>query len=425
MKETHKELKWRRLDNSAKIFPITSSKTFSTVFRLSAVLKEKIIEEDLKEAVNDTLEKFPSFKVMLKKGAFWYYFQDNPKEVIIEEENNYPCKYIDKNTNNGYLFKVTYFQNKINLDVFHALADGNSASIFFKELVYRYIELVHQEEFEVSLRSDKKMLVSTEDSYMKNYDKKLKGNADGHKAYVLKGGQLPLGAVAVTHEIINLEQLKKECKKQNSTITQYLTAVLIYSIYQENYSNNRRKKPIKICIPVDLRKYFPSETLSNFFSYITVVANMQQLKTFEDILEFVKKEFKEKLEKEEIAKTMSANVKLGNNLLIRIMPLFIKRIIAGIGYEEIRKYTTTTFSNIGRMGIIQEYKKYIDYFMLLIAPESVEKIKCSSCSFENKMIFTFTSILANAKIENGFCEFLRQKGISVEIESNGVSDVIS
>lgn len=425
MKQIPQELKWRRLDNSAKIFPITSSKTFSTVFRLSVVLKERIMEETLKEAVNRTLEKFSSFKVMLKKGAFWYYFQDNPKEVIIEEENNYPCKYIDKNTNNGYLFKVTYFDNKINLDVFHSLADGNSASIFFKELVYQYIELVHQEEFKIPLRSDKKMAVSTEDSYMKNYDKKLKGNADGHKAYILKGGRLPLGAIAVTHEIINLEELKKESKKQGATITQYLTAVLIHCIYQENAKNSKDKKPIKICIPVDLRKYFPSETLSNFFSYITVVANMKELDTFNAILEFVKKEFEEKLKKEEIAKTMSANVKLGNNFLIRIMPLFIKRIVAGIGYEQIRKYTTTTFSNIGRMGMIQEYKKYIDSFMLLIAPESVEKIKCSSCSFENNMIFTFTSILADAKIETRFCEFLRQKGIPVEIESNGVSDVIS
>ena len=37
-----KDVSWRRLDNSAKIFPIASSKKYSSVFRLSAVLKEKI-----------------------------------------------------------------------------------------------------------------------------------------------------------------------------------------------------------------------------------------------------------------------------------------------------------------------------------------------------------------------------------------------
>ena len=37
---------------------------------------------------------------------------------------------------------------------------------------------------------------------------------------------------------------------------------------------------------------------------------------------------------------------------------------------------------------------------MLISPDSVEKIKCSSCTFGNKMVFTFTSILNDNKIEN-------------------------
>lgn len=425
MSNPKEELKWRKLDNSAKIFPITSNKRFSTVFRLSVILKEEIEPLKLKQAVDRALQRFEFFKVRLRKGAFWYYFEYNPKEIVVEEESNYPCKYIDKNRNNGYLFKVTYFHSKINMDVFHSLTDGNSATQFFKEIVYNYIEIAHPEKFKVNLRSDKKITYNAEDSYMKNYDKKLKGKADGNKAYMIRGNILPLDAIGVTHVIIDLEELKKECQEKDITVTQYLTTVLIYSIYQENYIKSRDKKPIKICIPVNLRKYFPSSTISNFFSYITVVARMEKLTTFEAILGFVKENFKEKLEKEEIAKTMAANVKLGNNPFIRGVPLFLKRIAVGISYIEIRKYTTTTFSNIGRVGIIQEYKEFIDSFMMLIAPESVEKIKCSSCSYENKMVFTFTSILSHTKIESGFCRFLKARGIHVEIESNGVNDVIS
>ena len=62
---------------------------------------------------------------------------------------------------------------------------------------------------------------------------------------------------------------------------------------------------------------------------------------------------------------------------------------------------------------------------MLIAPEPVEKIKCSSCTFENKMVFTFTSILQDNSIEKRVYEFLTNKGIKVEIESNGVLDDIS
>ena len=61
---------WRRLDNSAKIFPIASSKKYSSVFRLSAVLKEKIEPNILKKAVEKVLKHLPSFKVKLKKERF-------------------------------------------------------------------------------------------------------------------------------------------------------------------------------------------------------------------------------------------------------------------------------------------------------------------------------------------------------------------
>ena len=421
---------WRRLDNSAKIFPISAGKRYSTVFRLSAVLEEKINPEKLKIALMQTLDRYKSFKVKMKTGFFWYYFESNNKEPKVEEEKDYPCTYIDPRKNNDYLFKVTYFENKINIDIFHSLTDGNSGNVFFRELIYTYLELMHPEILNDEERKTRKMEeYTTEDSYMKNYDKKAKSNASSKKAYILKGKKIPLAARSVIHEIIDLERLKEETKKSNATITQYLTAVLIYSIYQENLLkfNCNSNKPIKVCIPVNLKKYFPSKTMSNFFSYITVEANMKKdnLHTFEKILDFVKSDFTKKLSEEEIMKTMSANVKLGTNFLVKTIPLILKKPIVRLSYIEIRKYTTITYSNIGRIGILGKYKKYIKYFLMLIAPEPVEKIKCSSCTFENKMVFTFTSILNDNSIEKRFYNFLREKGINVEIESNGVLDDIS
>lgn len=425
MQKKENRLYWRRLDNSAKIFPVSSGKKYSTVFRISAVLEEKIDKKILQKAVEETLEKYISFKVRMKTGMFWYYLEDNPKKPIVEEENEYPCKYIEPLSSNNYLFKVTYFEKKINIDIFHSLTDGNSGAIFFKEIVYKYIELSHPTEFEEEIRKAKKIEYNTEDSYMKNYNKKAKSNASSKKAYVLKGNKIALGAISAIHEIMDVEKLRKICKNKNVTITQYLTAVLIYCIYEENYKKSKCKKPIKICIPVNLRKYFTSMTISNFFSYITVEAEMQKdnLNTFDKILEFVKKDFEKRLSEEEIVKTMSANVKIGNNPFIRGIPLFIKKIVVRIGYIEIRKYTTTTFSNVGRIGIIGKYRKYINNFMFLLAPEPVEKIKCAACSYEDKLTFSFTSILDDSKIEKRFYEFLKSQGIDIQIETNGVLDI--
>ncbi len=416
-------LEWRKLDNSAKLFPISAGKKYSTVFRISAVLKEQIKPEILEKAVKIALEKYKSFHVKMKNGFFWNYFEYNAKEPIIEPERDYPCKYIDPKTNNQYLFKVTYFDRKINIDIFHSLTDGNSGALFFKEIIYSYLEMVHPEDFQEELRIYRKANYTIEDSYIKNFDKKAKNNNSSKKAYLLRGGKLKLGAISAIHEIIDLNALKEEAKKQNCTITQYLTAVLIYSIYKVNFINPKHR-PIKICIPVNLKKYFPSETISNFFSYITVEAEMEKnkLDNFEKILEFVKQDFQKRLTPEEIKKTMSGNVRLGINPFIKTIPLILKKPIVRLSYIEIRKYTTMTFSNIGRIGIIGKYKKYIDNFFMLIAPESAEKIKCSACSYENQIVLTFTSILNNDRIEKACYEFLKEKGIGVKIESNRVNN---
>ena len=418
---------WRRLDNSAKIFPIASSKKYSSVFRLSAVLKEKINPKILRQSIEIVLKNLSSFKVKLKKGMFWYYFEENHKKVIIEKEKNYPCKYIDPKTNNDYLFKVTYFENKINLDIFHSLTDGNSGIIFLREIVYTYIELSHPKDFDKKLRIERKISNNTEDDYLKNYNKKSKNAKGGKKAYILKGKKLPLSAIGVIHVNINLEQLRTKAKEKGVTITQYLTACIIYAIYNSNYKKYNGKKPIKVCIPVDLKKYFKSETVSNFFSYINVQTDMnkKELLEFDNLLKFVHDDFNKRLTKEEISKTMSANVKLGNNIFIKSIPLFLKLVIVKLSYMEIRRYTTTTFSNIGRVGIIGEYQKYIDKFLMLIAPESVEKIKCSACSFENNLVLTFTSVLKNIEVEEELCKKLKEEGIDIFVEGNGVHDFIS
>ena len=177
------KLYWRKLDNSAKIFPISAGKKYSTVFRLSVLLKESVNPKILEEAVNIALKKYKSFKVRMKEGFFWNYFEENNKKPIIEKEKDYPCKYIDPRRNNNYLFKVTYFDKKINIDIFHSLTDGGSGTVFFREIIYTYLELLHPDVFKDKERQVRKIEYNTEDSYMKNYDKKAKSNASTKSIY--------------------------------------------------------------------------------------------------------------------------------------------------------------------------------------------------------------------------------------------------
>ena len=60
-----------------------------------------------------------------------------------------PCESINFIMNNDYLFKVTYFDSKINLDICHMLTDGVGATIFLKSIIYNYLNIKKDLEFEV------------------------------------------------------------------------------------------------------------------------------------------------------------------------------------------------------------------------------------------------------------------------------------
>ncbi len=422
-----KRIRWRKLDNSAKIFPMVSNKKFTSVFRVSVILKENIDEKILQDALNKALQEQISFKVRLRRGIFWYYLEENPRNPEVKVENEYPCRFIDKNKNNGYLFNVTYFNNKINLDVFHSLTDGNTAIRFLQEITYNYLDIKNKTITKDTESEERKISNNTEDSYLKNYDKNKAEREKSKRAYILKGKILPLGATGIVHNFINLEQLKTVAKENNATITEYLTAVLTYCIYTQNFKFSNSKRPIKTCIPVDLKKYYESNTATNFFSYMSVDLDLFEKEdyTFFEILELVKSEFKEKLTPDSIEKTMASNIKLGTNFFIKIIPLFLKKIIVSITYSQIRKYTTTTISNLGKITVKDEYKDKIDNFLFLLCGESVEKDKGAIVTYGNTLVFTFTSILKDSKIEKAFYEFIKNENIEIYTEGNGVYEIIS
>lgn len=119
MKKNPQGKRWHRLDNTGKIFPMIANENLSNVFRISVVLKHEIDPVLLQQALEDTLPRFKGFKVKLKRGFFWYYFEGNKRTPYIEKENTWPCRYIDPKSNQLYLFRVSYYQCRINLECLH------------------------------------------------------------------------------------------------------------------------------------------------------------------------------------------------------------------------------------------------------------------------------------------------------------------
>lgn len=413
MKNKHKKT-WRKLDNTAKIFSLDEKNNTST-FRYSVLLKKDVDPSVLQKALNKTINDCPSYKMKMGAGLFWNYLELNEKNIIIQEENEIPCEHINFKKNNDYLFKVTYFKNKINLDVFHVLTDGAGASVLLKALVYNYLILKYKLENDIKYENE---INNYQDQYLEYYDPKLKELGKGKKAYQIPG--IPNKKINNTyHYIVSVKELKTICKKYQVTITEYLTAVYIYALYNSIY-NKKSKKELVIAIPINLRKVFNKETTANFFTYMKINSNVcnKEKISFYDILEYTKGEFYVKLTEDKIKEYIARDMKIGMNIPIRLAPLFAKKLfIKYLGFSVKRSFTTM-LSNIGPVDIEEKYKKYIDNILVLVMPNNEQKIKCTVCSYQDKLNITLNSNINDKDMQKVFLKQLKANLKKIEVISN-------
>ena len=185
------------------------------------------------------------------------------------------------------------------------------------------------------------------------------------------------------------------------------------------------KKPINICIPIDLKKYFSTSTISNFVSYmvVSIELNKKQKYNFNDMLSKVNDEFDRKLKYDKIVETMSSNGKMVNNVIVKIVPLILKRIMVVLGTLEFKRHFSATLSNIGILEIDEKYKEYIKDYYFVLAPDWSEKIRCGVVSYKENLIVSFGTHLANPNIERRFMLLLEKFKIDYEIETNNINNI--
>lgn len=421
---TTREIRWDKLDNTAHLFPVIAGDSMSNVYRISVTLTELVDAVLLQQALEIVLPKFDGFNLRLRQGVFWYYFEENGKPAPkVREEAAFPCRYIYPNRNNSYLFRVTYYKYRINLEVFHVLTDGMGGINFLKELTYQYLRLVHPE-----LKGDKGDLLASstslnrEDSFLKNYRKSSEKGYQTKKAYLVKGERLSPGEFGIMHGYMQIPELKEVCHRYGASINEYLVTVFVWSVYKECMHGMPSDKPVRVAVPVNLRPYFNSITTKNFF--VMVSAEFHPVKdeyTFEEVLEIVKDSLKQQINKENLERLFSYNVSNEKILVARAAPLFIKNIAMRVVYTQSALANTSTITNIGNITVDEAYKSYVEMFHSCLAMSKGQHIKGNICSYGHTLVFSFSYDLADPSIQRGFFRKIATDGVHVEIESNGVN----
>lgn len=414
---------WYKLDNAAKVFPAVSKNNRSNVFRLSFYLNKNINKDVLDEAVNKTLKRFEVFNIEMKNGLFWNYFSENNNYYYSEKENAIISKYFKFSENNGFLFKVYYFNNKISLETFHSLSDGTGALEFLKAIVYEYLTLMGEVINHENLILTKKPSSNREnyDPFLNNYNPKYKKKLKEEKAYHLKGETFKNNfslVIKIKTNVSNFLSMVK--KKYNATLTEYLTSAIAYSIYCEGVGFKKGKKPIKMFIPVNLRPYFDEVTLRNFSLYIKSTFNSNQNWSFNEMIEVTKKSFNEQLQKDKLSQRLNSLVALERNIFVRFVPLIIKNLIFKLGYNMLgESIITSSISNLGLIKLPNDMKKHVKDIEFI---NSGKGINTNVLSYNDNLNIIFTSKIKDISVIRKFISILKDDGIDITIDTNYKDD---
>ena len=422
-KRHRKQLAWDKLDNTANLFPVIATENMSNVYRISVTLTEEIDRLLLQEALDRILPQFLIFRMRLRTGFFWYYFEENtrPAPAVVEEYAG-PGSYIDKSRNNQYMFRVTYYKCRINLEVFHALTDGSGGILFLKELVYQYLRLKYPDLLEVEKdKISSGIFLDQEDSYVKNFKKAHPKVYRSEKAVTLKGEKIPGGELGVIHGYMPVSELKAISRRYGVTINQYLVGVFVYSIYKEYLREQSSHLPICCCVPVNLRPYYDSHTMKNFFAMVSAMFKPQKEHySLEEVIEIVATSLKEQITPENLNNIMSYNVSNERNRLLRVVPLVIKNAVMKQVYGLSAKATSATVTNIGNIELREPYQKYVEHFYTTLSMSKGQNMKGGICSYNGVLTFTFSSVLLDVSVQKRFFQTIAKDGVTVAVETNDV-----
>ena len=420
------KLRWVKLDNAAKIYPAARRRDWSNVFRLSVTLKEKVDVPVLQSALDVTVRRFPAMAARLRKGAFWYYLQELERAPVIQEEYAYPLTRMTAEDTRKCAFRVIVHENRIATEFFHSLTDGNGGLVFLKSLTAEYL----QQKYGIYVPAEQGVLGrledpspdELEDSFQK-YSGAVSQSRSERTAWRLSGTPEKDGFLHITCLRLPVKDVLTQAKAHGLTLTAFLAAAMMMALqnYQKELCPDRRKRlPIKVLIPVNLRRLFPSKTLRNFVLFTTpeILPRLGEY-SFDEIAKAVHHHMGADITPKRMSMRIATNVGNERSLIVKVMPLFIKNFVMKMVFDAVGECKAClSLSNLGQVKLPEVMMPYVERFDFILGVQSSGPSNVGVVSFGDSLYINIIRNIRESGLELHFYQVLRDMGLTVEVQSN-------
>ena len=392
MRKKQEKKTWYPLDNAGVLYSALQKERYSAVYRFSAVMTQTVDPLALQRAVQKTMPRFPTFGVRIRRGAFWCYFEPNPNPgPFVKKDMANPCQPIRFHEDNDWLIRIFYYEKRISLEVFHAISDGAGSIIFLRTLLAVYLR---ERGYDIPNApgildvNEPPRKEEREDAYGRYAGKTILRGPLEKTAFPNTSQAEPFYTLNVTMGLVPVDQIRAVARGYGATITEYLTAVLLKSLIENQAAKKfRHPQPVALAIPINLRPWFPSETLRNFILTMRPVVDPS--------LRFTKNKF------------------------LQIVPLVLKNPVMSFSYKlvGVRPYSGT-YTNPGPFPVPLEMEPHIQHMEVMLGQATRPSPHCASISYGNIMAITFAGTGVSSETERRFFTHLVREGIHVKVESN-------
>ena len=422
-----RKLRWMRLDNAAKIYPAARSSNWSSVFRLSATLTEPVDPDVMNSALDVTVRRFPSIAARLRRGLFWSYLEQIPEAPKVQPERSCPVTNMNKQEVRRCAFRVLLHGNRVAVEFFHSLTDGSGGMVFLKTLVAEYLT----QKYGIRISAEEGVLGRLEEPAEEELEDSFQRYAGQHSvsraettAWKLTGTPEQDGRRNLVCLRLNTQQVRAAARSHGVSVTAFLAAVMtraLLDLQKDQVPIRRLRKPIKVQIPVNLRRLFPSRTLRNFALYTNPEVDPRLGEfSFDEICKRIHHHMGMEVLPQQMAAKIATNVGSERSLLVKIMPLFIKNIVMKAVFNAVgEKKFCLALSNLGAVRVPREMEPYLERFDFILGAPANTPINCGVVSFGDTLNVNFTRSIRESELEYRFFKVLQQQGLSAIAESNG------
>ncbi len=420
--------RWFKLDNAAKLYPAVSSFRWSSAFRISAELTETVDPRRLQQAVDNVLPRFPSLKVRMRSGLFWYYLEEIREPLTVKPDMGHPCMPFRFRQDHGYLLRVFYYRSRISAEFFHALTDGTGGMTFIKTLTVEYLRLGGKKaQFDRgALRpQEKPAAAETEDAFLHMPLPRVRASRKEEPAYHFPATPEIPHTLHIIAASIPCAPLLEQARKLNVTLTEYLVSAMLWTAYlSQEAMRPRRKKPVRVSVPVNMRAFYPVPTMRNFSTFVNPGIDPRLgAYTFEEIAAEVRAYMRYAVNPKLLSAVIATNVADEKNLLVRLVPRVIKNwVISGVFRQAGDRLVTSTLSNLGRVELPSGTDRLIRRFEFQLGSPSAPLCNCACVTTGNELRLVFSSNIMETTLPREMLRFLVERGVPATVESNWEDD---